>query len=133
MPNETPKISNETKKISNETIALYVGISIFALLFIAMCIWNVALYIVRVDPEVCNPPNADYIVELNKSGFISNSCGLENKSPCSFSNVNTLKDAINICDSIPDVCKNFTFNEISSTMNILNITGSGDLTVYSKL
>lgn len=67
----------------------------------------------------CNKPLGEFSVESGLSSTeISKDC---DGKACTFSNINSLYDAINKCNVMSKVCDRFIYNNKKSTMSIIKL------------
>lgn len=120
------KNPNGEGKISNLEIAL-LGFLVLGLLgFLGYFIYDSSILIGNcrnnVPVENCNAPAGDFAVEPDsRSTNIETGCGADEKSPCRFSNINTLSEAITQCNSLGNKCNRFMFN--NNTMTVVSLVG----------
>lgn len=77
-----------------------------------------------VNVDQCFKPKGEYAVE---AGFESDHsvklCGANGDSVCTFT-VSNIENAFNICNSNPNKCTRFTYNEKSKSMTFVDDTPS---------
>ena len=113
----------------SRTVSL-LSIVIFLLFIIAVVF--IVLYVTtlskRIDPQNCPQIKSTYAVvpNVNTTGLkIISQCsgladGTSGSSQCSFSGVNSLYSAINICNSYPNnLCSEFYYDETNTQFSII--------------
>lgn len=81
-----------------------------------MCMWNDS----NIPPCNCFGP---YGVQLNVDANALVQCGTDRNQTCTFRK-NSLSDCVAECDVLSNICQAFTFNEITSTMKIVQPTNT---------
>ena len=121
---ETEK-KNETSITNSELILL--GFIVLALLsFLSYFLYDSSVLIGNcrnnVPVEHCNNPAGDFAVEPDtRSVNIESGCGADEESPCIFTNIGSVSDAIKMCNSLGNKCNRFMYN--NNTMSVVSLVG----------
>lgn len=99
-------------------------ISLFAIIFLTIVIIALIIYSTSVRTSLINPNNCpsttgNFGVTPLTSGVTINTCGPGLNEPCSFTDVLSLSQAINICNAT-EFCRAFVYNQNTHVMSIIN-------------
>ena len=76
----------------------------------------------HIHVSECSKPKGEYAVDPGfQSTDIIRTCGADGSSPCSF-RVNSLKDAVDVCNRNPDKCYRFMYDNKRNIITFINDT-----------
>tara|TARA_R110001592_G_scaffold18816_21_gene77940 strand:+ start:8392 stop:9027 length:636 start_codon:yes stop_codon:yes gene_type:complete len=122
------KVSNRGEdKISNLEIILLTFIVLGLVSFLGYFIYDSSVLIGNcrnnVPTEHCNNAPGDFALEPDtRSTHIEEGCGVDEKSPCVFTNIPTISEAVKKCNSLGNKCNRFIHN--NKTMSVVSLTGN---------
>lgn len=123
------------------TIILVITILILFFLSVFFIYRSVRLQSILIDPLNCPQTNAQFGVYPNTLGTsIVDTCGVNNDEICTFVQVTSLENAVEICNANANICSAFSYapsnvpqadGTLNGTMSIINYTlGSTQSNIY---
>lgn len=92
---------------------------VFFFLFIGVVIYCVYVSTHNIESGSCPHTTGDFGVQVNKSGLVLEICGTTKTEQCTFNNITSLSDAINVCNAVSG-CEAFEYSSYDNMMNIID-------------